>query len=198
MWIRNDLRFNIENGYTTADNIHYTSNDILNSVSLQQELGLTEIPDPARGNDKYYENREINEHPYLLVSARPILEVLERIWSDIKAYRDAITSTGGYKVRANDKDYWFHSDVFSRTQQIGLVLLGTSIPAGLQWKTMDGSYIEMTQALAQQIFAAAAASDANIFNVAKVHYTAIQAFNTVEEITNYDWRSIGWPEIYKE
>ena len=39
---------------------------------------------------------------------------------------------------------------------MGLVMLGDNIPAGLQWKTMDGSFVVMTPSLAQQVFAAAA------------------------------------------
>ena len=46
---------------------------------------------------------------------------------------------------------------------MGLVMMGANIPAGLQWKTMDGSFVTMTQEPAGQVFAAAAASDAALF-----------------------------------
>lgn len=84
-------------------------------------------------------------------------------WESIKQERDRRTQQGGYQVAGK----WFHSDTFSRTQQMGLVMLGDNIPAGLQWKTMDGSFVVMTPSLAQQVFAAAAQSDATIFAFAE-------------------------------
>lgn len=108
----------------------------------------------------------------------------ESLWEDIKAKRDALTQTSGYQVAGK----WYHSDTFSRTQQLGLVLMGSNIPAGLQWKTMDGSYVEMTATLAQQVFAAAAASDIAIFAAAEVHRAALDT----ADLQTYDVNT-GWP-----
>jgi hypothetical protein len=80
----------------------------------------------------------------------------------IKAERDRRIQKGGYKVGAN----WYHSDTFSRSQQMGLVMMGAAIPTGLQWKTMGGGKVTMTQALAAQIFQAAAMSDIAVFAAA--------------------------------
>lgn len=91
------------------------------------------------------------------------LDIKATLWNKIKDIRDTRVQNSGYKVGSK----WFHSDTFSRSQQIGLVILGASIPAGLMWKTMDGSFIEMTQVLSQQIFATAAASDMAIFGFAE-------------------------------
>lgn len=112
------------------------------------------------------------------------------IWEQIKAKRDNLTESGGYKVGTK----WFHSDQKSRSQQLGLVLLGASIPAGLQWKTMDGSFVTMTQTLAQQILAAGAASDQSIFAAAETHKAAMEAS---ADPASYDY-SGGWPKIYGE
>lgn len=115
----------------------------------------------------------------------PPLPSTAQIWEAIKAERDRRADTGGYRVAGK----WFHSDQKSRNQQLGLVLLGANIPAGLQWKTMDGSFIEMTPALAQQILGAAAASDIALFTAAETHRATMEASAAPPA---YDF-SGGWP-----
>lgn len=111
------------------------------------------------------------------------------IWEEIKKYRDHLIQTGGYKVGA----HWYHSDTFSRTQQIALVIMGAGMPPGIMWKTLDNGYVPMTQTLAQQIFAAGAAQDATLFAKAAEHKAAIDASSTPD---SYDWKT-GWPETYQ-
>ena len=115
-------------------------------------------------------------------------EIKARKWDSIKAERDRRTEQGGYKVGTK----WFHSDQKSRSQQLGLVLLGVSIPANLQWKTMDGSFVTMTQTLAQQILAAGAPSDQAIFAAAETHKAAMEAS---ADPASYDF-SAGWPATF--
>jgi len=110
-------------------------------------------------------------------------------WGRIKAERDT-RKAGGVKVGAK----WFHSDDGSRIQQMGLVMMGASIPANLQWKTMDGTFITMTQTLASQVFQTVAASDQAIFTVAEQHKAAMVASG---DPASYDY-SGGWPKIYGE
>ena len=109
-------------------------------------------------------------------------------WEAIKAERDHRTEQGGYKIGTK----WFHSDQKSRSQQLGLVLLGANIPTNLQWKTMDGSFVTMTQTLAQQILAAGAASDQAIFAAAENHKAAMEAS---ADPASYDF-SAGWPATF--
>ena len=123
----------------------------------------------------------------MLVAPRPTATVKD-VTVRIKGERDRRTQGGGYKVGAK----WFHSDQFSRGQQLGLVLLGAGIPAGLQWKTMDGSFVAMTQALAGQILAASAAADNAIFAAAEAHIAAVQK---APDPTDYDFSS-GWPSSF--
>lgn len=111
-------------------------------------------------------------------------------WDAIKTERDRRTDQGGYKVGTK----WFHSDQKSRSQQLGLVLLGASIPANLQWKTMDGSFVTMTQQLAGQVLAAAAARDQAIFAAAEAHRQAMEAS---ADPAAYDF-SAGWPKVFGE
>lgn len=113
-----------------------------------------------------------------------------QLWELIKIERDRRIQSGGYKVGTK----WFHSDTFSRTQQMGLVMLGGNIPANTPWKTMDGTTVTMTQTLAGQIFAAAAASDIAIFAAAETHKAAMEA---AADPAAYDF-SGGWPTVFGE
>lgn len=115
-------------------------------------------------------------------------EIKAGMWSRIKTERDRRIQSGGYKVGTK----WFHSDTFSRGQQLGLVLLGANIPANLQWKTMDGTFVTMTQQLAGQILAAGAASDQAIFAAAETHKAAMEAS---ADPSAYDF-SGGWPATF--
>lgn len=116
----------------------------------------------------------------------------DEAWEVIKQERTLRKQEGGFKVGVK----WYHSDQPSRIQQIGLVLLGANIPANLVWKTMDGSFIQMTQTLAGQIFAAGASSDAALFQTAEVKKSET-ANMTAEQLALYDFAA-GWPQAYWE
>ena len=111
------------------------------------------------------------------------------IWKLIQKERDRRKYAG---VQINT--HWFHSDDASRIQQMALSMMGNGMPAGIQWKTMAGDFVEMTPALASQIFAAVAANDQAIFSVAEQHKQAMQ---TSSEPWLYDY-SIGWPQTFEE
>lgn len=123
-------------------------------------------------------------------SKRDPQEVKNTKWEEIKSIRDRLTQQGGYKAQGK----WFHSDTFSRSQQLGLVIMGSSIPAGLQWKTMDGSFVEMTPALSQVIFQAAALQDDLVFSYAEQLNQQVQSSDKPASIDI----SQGWPETYQE
>ena len=110
------------------------------------------------------------------------------IWEAIKALRDRKTQAGGYAVLGK----WYHSDLFSRSQQIGLVLMGAAVPVGLQWKTMDGTFVTMTAALAGQVFSAAAAADQAKFVHAESLRTAVYAAADPVSVNI----NAGWPAEY--
>lgn len=110
------------------------------------------------------------------------------VWEGIKALRETKTQTGGYRVGT----HWYHSDTFSRTQQMGLVMMGAGIPTGLQWKTMDGSFVTMTQTLAAQVFGAAAAQDQATFARAELLRAQVGA---ASDPASVDITS-GWPATF--
>lgn len=95
---------------------------------------------------------------------------------------------GGVKVGT----HWFHSDADSRIQQLGLVMMGPNIPADLQWKTMSGEFVTVTQELAYQIFQGIAMLDQALYAKAEEH---IQAMAAAPNPASYDFTT-GWPEQY--
>lgn len=113
-------------------------------------------------------------------------DVVAGMWSRIKAERER-RRVGGVLVSGK----WFHSDDSSRIQQLGLVMMGASVPA-VPWKTMDGTTTTMSQALANSIFQAVAAADQTNFGVAESHRVAMEASG---DPANYDF-STGWKAIY--
>jgi hypothetical protein len=128
----------------------------------------------------------------------PHSDIIAPVWEKIKAERDR-RKAGGVKVVINGTDKWFHSDDASRIQQIGLVMMGANIPADLQWKTMDGTFVTMTQTLANQVFAASAASDQAIFSKAEWHKAQMEASaNPATYHFEQDADKTRWPLIYGE
>lgn len=123
----------------------------------------------------------------------PLAERQAAAWERIKAERDR-RKFAGVKVG----QHWFHSDDSSRIQQLALVMMGASIPAGLQWKTLTLSpppvFVTMTPTLAGAIFQATAASDAAIFAAAEAHRVAMESSDDPQ---GYDC-SGGWPESIED
>ncbi|WP_235507324.1 DUF4376 domain-containing protein [Acidovorax sp. Leaf78] len=122
------------------------------------------------------------------LTAADFAERTATAWAAIKAERDRRAAMG-VKVGA----HWFHSDEKSRIQQLGLVLLGQAVPAGLQWKTLTFGpspvFVPMTPALAVGIVQSTAASDTAIFTAAEIHRMTMQAS---PDPGAYDFTA-GWP-----
>lgn len=112
------------------------------------------------------------------------------LWERIKAIRDRRAQQGGFPAGG----YWFHSDTFSRTQQLGLLMAGQNITQDLMWKTMSGDFVLMTPTLALQIFAAATTQDSATF----AHAEALRvAVNSASDPNSVDITA-GWPLIFGE
>jgi Domain of unknown function (DUF4376) len=123
-------------------------------------------------------------------------QVQSRMWDAIKAERDRRIQGGGYTINVTINAVvvpkWFHSDTFSRTQQEGMVLMGANLPGNLQWKTMDGSFVAMTPALASAVFNSGAANDNTIFTQAETHKAAMLA---AADPAAYVFTT-GWPPAF--
>jgi hypothetical protein len=116
----------------------------------------------------------------------------EDIWSGIKAERDRRGEENGTPVG----DKWFHSDQTSKIQQVALKVASEQgmIPPNLHWKTMDGTFVTMTNQLALQIFVGAMLKSTEIFAAAERHRATMLA---QADPTNYDY-STGWPQTFAE
>jgi Domain of unknown function (DUF4376) len=164
---------------------------IENSTRIKRLSDGAIIPENPTLNDwaEYQDWIKIGNTP-LPVDVIPLESRRAAIWEKVKVERDRRTQNGGYKVDTK----WYRSDVFSRTQQMGMVMMGANLPPNIQWKTFDGTFVLMTPTLAMQIFAAAAASDIAIFSVAESHKAAIFLSESPE---SYNYMS-GWPLAFGE
>ena len=70
----------------------------------------------------------------------------------------------------------------------------TTLGQPVRWKTMDGSFANVTAQLAFDIVAAAGDLDARLFAVAETHRAAMEA---AADPSAYDF-SAGWPAAYGE
>lgn len=104
----------------------------------------------------------------------------------IKAFRDKLKENG---VKVGTK--WFHSDVFSRIQWLGLMIMGANVP-NMPWKTRDGSFVPLTPTLVTEVFQATGVMDANLFGIAEAKIAAMKA---AIDPAAYDVNT-GWPETY--
>ena len=180
MFIKNGKRFNIYIRYTDPNTGE--SGIDMSILANRLKYNVQEIPDPIRESDETHYNQETDESPYILCTPKPPDLLAKARWEKLKTIRDELIENGGCFV----SNKWFHSDVRSKQQQIALVMLGSNIPANLNWKTMDGSLVTMTETLAGQIFMAQIAREQEIFNIAetKKNDTSIIAS--------------GWPARYQE
>lgn len=201
MYIKDGKPFTLTNGMTVdVAGQDAEGNPITEQVQLVlpigperlAELGITEVPDPVRPDDRWFWVSQ-NEDGTYTATPKDRTVTNGMVWEQIKAERDR-RKVGGVKVKVGTTNKWFHSDDASRIQQIGLVMMGTNMPADLQWKTLDGSFVAMTPAVAGNVFAAAAANDQAIFAVAEGHRVALEAS---ADPSTYDF-STGWPKIYGE
>ena len=156
----------------------------LDTPEIRERAGVVEIPDPtppADFSDDTYYRTESDDPPYVIYAKKSPEQLAEVRWNKLKQIRDDLTENGGCLVQGK----WFHTDTKSKQQQMALTMMGASIPAGLQWKTMDGTFVEMTQTLATELFAAQVARESTIFNICEAKRGDDTPINE------------GWPERYK-
>jgi len=190
MFLLNGKKISIDADLTVGegdDAITYPAAS-LKSAELRAELGIVEVPDPVRPDERLYFVTENEDGTYDAIP-RPRDQVTEPVWNKIQARREYVKA-GGVQVAGK----WFHTDDASRIQQIGMAMMGASIPPGLQWKTMDGTFVTMTPELASQVFQAVAALDIASFAAAEAHRTAMKESENPFE---YDY-SAGWPITFAD
>ena len=105
----------------------------------------------------------------------------------IKAERDRRKFNG---VFVSGK--WIHTDTYSRTQWMGMVMMGASVPA-IEWTTMDNTSITTSQALAGAVFQATATLDSTLFAFAKSLIAAVDASSDPASVDI----TTGWPATFE-
>lgn len=160
---------------------------------------VTEIK-PARANGVWQQQWAVRSF-----NASEMDDLRLQLWEEIKTIRDRRAQQGGYFAGG----HWYHSDTFSRSQQLGLVHKADMIERNegdmhapfemipgqpLMWKTMDGTFVPITPHLAKEVFRAAEAQDAATFRHAEVLWSQVQAVPDPRSINLND----GWPPIYQE
>lgn len=188
MFRLNGKKINLDRDLTIGegkDAITYPAATLQNA-DVRAQIGIEEVADPVRPDDRLFWVIENEDGTYSTTPKDKAL-VTPPVWEQIKGKRDAV-KVGGVKVG----DKWFHTDDASRIQHMALNMMGDNIPANLQWKTMDGSFVIMTKALANQVFQAVSVLDMQAFAAAEAHRAAMAA---VENPFEYDF-STGWPASY--
>lgn len=165
----------------------------LTDPAERERYGITEIPEPERKNEEFYYVQTLDEAPYVLNTSKPLDMVKVALCENVKTHRDTLIFTGGCAAAGK----WFHSDTHSKMQQMALYNLGANIPAGLQWKTMDGSFIEMTPLVAGDLFIGQIMQEQLIFATGEAKQTEINALDTIEALEAYDVL-VGWPLVYSD
>lgn len=108
------------------------------------------------------------------------------MWERIKARRHQATRSGVF-VPSIGK--WFHNDDPARQQYTFLRTL-PKLPSPLPWKTMDNSFVEMTQALLDELSLKMIADEQTDFANAERHRAAMLK---ADHPLNYDY-SDGWTQ----
>lgn len=157
-------RFNIY-ASATIDGVTYPN---FLDPDLRASLGITETTEPEPPEEyathpEYWFRTEQDDAPYVVYTRKSDEQIAAMRWEKIKQIREDLTLNGGCFVA----DRWFHTDVYSKQQQMALTMLGANLPAGLQWKTMNGSFIELTPQIVADLFAAQVAREQAIFQTAE-------------------------------
>lgn len=163
-------------------------------------IGITVVPDPVWPDRRFYDATE-NEDGSLSITSKPVDDVRNMVWEQVKAHRDALMEAG-CKVGTD----WFHNDVKSRTQWERMVNRANSsgmddaapyMIGGQQvaWKTMAGDFVPLTAGIIRAVVAAFELQEVSVFVEAEMHKQALWQLADVDAIAAYDWRA-GWPAVY--
>ena len=162
--------------------------------------GLTADPRPSLGHSWIEGKWQLD--PDLVAKLHS--EAQSSTWDKIKAERDRRTAAG-----FNVGGRWIHSDLFSRSQWLGLkdnardaltagatmaTVLRDSEHKPIAWKMLGGAFLPVTAQLAFDVVAAVTRSDMAIFTVAEQHNAAMRA---ATDPAAYDYTT-GWPKSYAE
>lgn len=123
-------------------------------------------------------------------AARKKAAAVAAVWEKIKQKRHQ-NLRGGVYVESVGK--WFHNTDEARQQYTFMRTL-PQLPPDLQWKTMDGGFVNLTRPLLDELSLKLLADEQQDFANAERHRVLMEQSDDPE---NYDY-SDGWTENYRE
>jgi hypothetical protein len=111
------------------------------------------------------------------------------LWGAVKERREQCKA-GGVEVGG----YWFHTDIDSRLQWLGMRSEGESLSIGLPWKTMSGAFTPITAQLVADVYAAIKAKEIAAFARGEALRAALNAADDPREIDI----AAGWPASFND
>lgn len=188
-YINDGMDFTIDGNSYPFTALGDKSPEILQSFGLELVVATNQ---PANRNF-YNVTEEYNGATVTYINTpMDLTAIRERLWTQIKSHRDYVKNNGGCLVQGK----WFHSDTESKQQQLTLKTLGEGIPVGLQWKTMDGSFITMSQGLASEVVSQQVLREFGVFKAAELKKEEISKMG-IQLLESYDVLK-GFPEGFKE
>ncbi|WP_304672051.1 DUF4376 domain-containing protein [Neisseria polysaccharea] len=121
-------------------------------------------------------------------AARKKADAVAAVWEKIKQKRHE-NLRGGVYVESVGK--WFHNTDEARQQYTFMRTL-PALPPDLQWKTMDGGFVNLTRALLDELSLKLLADEQQDFANAERHRVLMEQSDDPE---HYDY-SDGWTENY--
>jgi hypothetical protein len=114
MFTLNGKRINIE-AQITIEDVTYSN---LRDPEIRDQLGVVEIPDPIREDERYYFVQEIDEAPYVINTPRPLDGIRAQLREKVNAKRSEVETGGFYFVGRK-----FQSDQrsFNRIQAVAQI-----------------------------------------------------------------------------
>lgn len=180
IWLSNSKRCNPHVRYTDEQGTRYAE---VPSHLYQQ------IADPARGDESFFTNQEIEDAPYLIVEPRPINEVREMLKKRVKTLRDQKETEGfAYMGKVFDSD----ERSVLRITQAALTAMAAGPTFTIDWTAADNSIVTLDQAAMIGMPAALAVYANQLHQSAKAHKAAIDAAD-FDTLKTYDITT-GWPE----
>ncbi|MFV0662771.1 hypothetical protein [Denitromonas sp.] len=177
------------------DAITYPAGSLKNA-ELRAELGIVEVPDLVRPDDRRFFVTE-NEDGSFTATPRPADQVVAPVWDQIKAKRDRLAESGGVQVDGR----WYDTDAESRSRYYALEIASRGAPDETvlipDWRPADvtaSGTVALTRGLVVQIIAAGIMQVAAIDAAAQVHKAAMMK---IENPFEYDY-SAGWPDTFDE
>lgn len=155
---------------------------------IQRRIGLSD----EQVDDLFTVASQLSLDP--VVDVGQITKAAEQLFkaNQIRDERDRRKLNG---VFINYCQKWIHTDVFSRTQWLGMlsaVIAGITLPSDPPWTTMDKSTIPLSATLVQAVFQAVMVLDATTFGTCSAK---IAAMMLLDDPTTYDYLS-GWPTTF--